>query len=144
MTRPTLGELMEQQRRLAILRLLQAVGKYELSELVLRPALTDSGHPVSYKRIRRDLEWLSRKASLCEPRSFPAPSSPPSSRATVRTLLWGERASLESPARRPRIDGCRPGRKFSASLPPSLRLSATTIKSTTRYEGARRCTRINM
>ena len=61
MKRPTLGEVMEQHRRLAILRMLHAVGKHHLSELVLRSALTDSGHPVSYKRIRRDLEWLAKQ-----------------------------------------------------------------------------------
>ena len=61
MKRPTLGELMERERRLMILRLLRSEISYEMSDLLLLRAVAASGCPVNYERIRRDLEWLAKK-----------------------------------------------------------------------------------
>ena len=70
MKRPTLGEALERGRRLEILRLLQSVSNYQLSDLILREPLHASGHRVGYQDIRRDLEWLAKK-DLIETEELP-------------------------------------------------------------------------
>ena len=104
MKRPTLGEIMEQDRMLVILRLLRVPIGYELSDLLLLRALDASGHQGNYPR-ESDAIWSgSKKRSWSRQRSFPAESSPLPSRDSARTFPGGRQSYRESRVRLQRSD----------------------------------------
>lgn len=55
------ARLVEEDRRLMILRLLAEDPGYQLNVYVLRPALQAVGHTVSHDRVEADLAWLAEQ-----------------------------------------------------------------------------------
>jgi len=53
--------LMNEDRRLVILRLLAEDPGYQLNVYVLRPALQAMGHTVSHDKVATDLAWLAEQ-----------------------------------------------------------------------------------
>jgi polyribonucleotide nucleotidyltransferase len=54
----SLAKLMEEDRRLAILRLLESQQGYHLNDSVVQDALSRLGHAVSRDQVRTDFAWL--------------------------------------------------------------------------------------
>lgn len=59
------AKLLEEDRRLSILRLLAESNEYKANEYLLQTALDGVGHAVSGDRVRADLAWLA-EAGLVE------------------------------------------------------------------------------
>lgn len=59
------ARLLEEDRRLSILRLLAESNEYKANEYLLQSALDGVGHAVSSDRLRADLAWLA-EAGLAE------------------------------------------------------------------------------
>jgi len=57
----SLSQLLNEDRRLVILRLLAQDPGYQLNVYVLRPALQSMGHTVSHDRVETDLSWLAEQ-----------------------------------------------------------------------------------
>ncbi len=55
------SRLLEEDRRLAILRLLRDSIEYKANEFLLQEALDRLGHAVSADRLRADLAWLAEQ-----------------------------------------------------------------------------------
>lgn len=61
------AELMDEDRRLVILRLLVDSGDYTSNEYLLQTALQRLGHAVGGERLRADLAWLTEQGLItCE------------------------------------------------------------------------------
>ncbi|PKN07609.1 MAG: hypothetical protein CVU73_12770 [Deltaproteobacteria bacterium HGW-Deltaproteobacteria-8] len=56
-----LSQLLNEDRRLLILRLLAEDPGYQLNVYVLRPALQSMGHTVSHDKVETDLAWLAEQ-----------------------------------------------------------------------------------
>lgn len=57
-------KLLEEDRRLVILRTLAQDAGYDLNEHVLSAALAELGHTVSRDRLRADLAWLAEQGLI--------------------------------------------------------------------------------
>lgn len=55
------ARLVEEDRRLSILRLLAESNEYKANEFLLQSALDGVGHAVSGDRLRADLAWLAEQ-----------------------------------------------------------------------------------
>lgn len=56
------AQLLSEDRRLVILRLLSAAPEYTLNAFVLRPGLDAVGHAMSADQLATELAWLSEQA----------------------------------------------------------------------------------
>lgn len=56
------AEMLAEDRRLVILRLLESSGGYRANEYLLQTALPSFGHDVSQDRLRADLAWLAEQS----------------------------------------------------------------------------------
>lgn len=56
------AEMLAEDRRLVILRLLENSGGYRANEYLLHTALPSFGHDVSQDRLRADLAWLEEQS----------------------------------------------------------------------------------
>jgi len=54
-------EILEQDRRLVVLRALSQTPQYKANEYVLRGVLEEFGHIVGTDRLRADLDWLAEQ-----------------------------------------------------------------------------------
>lgn len=57
----TFAERLAEDRRLAILRLLERSSRYEANQSLIAAALRDFGHAVSHDQVRDDLAWLEQQ-----------------------------------------------------------------------------------
>lgn len=78
----SLTRILQEDRRLVILRLLHEDADYSLNESILGKALAAYGHGVSRDVVRTELAWL-REQGLVRLESVPRPSGEPLQVATL-------------------------------------------------------------